>query len=79
MKIEIIQFHTVGQLKKALGDLPDDRLIICQVVSKDGKAWNLWGEFCPQISNSSNMACLTLKHDQLTTLPNVEENFNNYK
>ena len=78
MEVEIIEFHTVGQLKKALDNLPDDRFIVCQVVSNDGKAWNLWGEFCPQIPNG-NMACLTFRHDQLTTLPDVEENFNDYE
>lgn len=63
-----VNFHTVGTLKKALEGLPDDRFIACQVVAKDGKAWNMWGEFCPQVSQGT-IACLTFRHDELETLP----------
>lgn len=61
-------FCNVGELRKALEDLPDDRFIACQVVAKDGKAWNMWGEFCPQVPQGT-IACLTFKHDELDTLP----------
>lgn len=63
-----VNFHTVGTLKNALEGLPDDRFIACQVVAKDGKAWNMWGEFCPQVSQGT-IACLTFRHDELETLP----------
>ena len=63
-----VNFHTVGQLKNALKDLPDDRFIACQVVAKDGKAWNMWGEFCQQVPQGT-IACLTFRHDELETLP----------
>ena len=63
-----VNFCNVGELRKALEDLPDDRFIACQVVAKDGKAWNMWGEFCPQVPQGT-IACLTFKHDELDTLP----------
>ena len=63
-----VNFNLVGQLRKALEGLPDDRLIICQVVATDGKAWNMWGEFCPQVPQGT-IACLTFRHDELETLP----------
>ena len=63
-----VNFHTVGTLKKALEGLPDDRFIVCQVVAKDGKVWNMWGEFCPQVPQGT-IACLTFRHDELKTLP----------
>jgi hypothetical protein len=63
-----VNFHTVGTLKKALEGLPDDRYIVCQVVAKDGKVWNMWGEFCPQVPQGT-IACLTFRHDELETLP----------
>lgn len=63
-----VNFHTIGTLKKALEGLPDDRFIACQVVAKDGKAWNMWGEFCPQVPQGT-IACLTFRHDELETLP----------
>lgn len=66
--LDTVNFHTVGQLKNALKDLPDDRFIACQVVAKDGKAWNMWGEFCPQVPQGT-IACLTFRHDELETLP----------
>ena len=61
-------FHTVGQLRKLLEDLPDDRFIACQVVAADGKAWNMWGQFCGQVPHET-IACLTFAHDELKTLP----------
>jgi hypothetical protein len=63
----VTEFHTVGQLKKILKYLPNDRFIACQVVAKDGKAWNMRGEFCPQVHQGS-IACLTFSHDDLKTL-----------
>lgn len=63
-----VNFHSVGTLKKALKGLPDDRFIACQVVAKDGKVWNMWGEFCPQVPQGT-IAFLTFRHDELETLP----------
>lgn len=65
-------FSTVGALRKVLDGVPDDRLIICQVVAADGRAWNMWGEFCPQAPHGT-VAVLTLRHDELKTLPEVKE------
>ena len=63
-----VNIHQVGQLRKALEGLPDDTFIACQVVAKDGKAWNMWGEFCPKVPQGT-IACLTFRHDELETLP----------
>jgi len=63
-----VNFCKVGELRKALENLPDDRFIACQVVAKDGKAWNMWGEFCPQVPQGT-IAALTFRHDELETLP----------
>lgn len=63
-----VTFYTVGSLKKALEGLPEDRFIACQVVAKDGKAWNMRGEFCAQVPQGT-IACLTFRHDELETLP----------
>ena len=63
-----VNFCNVGELRKALENLPDDRFIACQVVAKDGKAWNMWGEFCPQVPQGT-ISCLTFRHDELETLP----------
>ena len=65
---EVIHFSTVGQLRKALEGVPDDRPIICQVVAADHGAWNMHGSFCPQIQRS-NMACVALAHPDLKTMP----------
>lgn len=62
-----IEFHNVGQLKKAIEGIPDDRFIACQVVANDGKAWNMRGEFCPKVSQG-DIACLTFRHEELDTL-----------
>jgi hypothetical protein len=68
MSTKIVSFGTVGELRKALEGVDDNRLIICQVVAKDGKVWNMWGEFCPQIPQGT-IACMQFKHDELETLP----------
>ena len=69
---EIIRFSTVGQLRKALEGVPDDRPIICQVVAVDHGAWNMYGSFCPEIQHS-NMACVALEHPELKTMPQFSD------
>lgn len=68
MRSESIKFSTVGELKKALENVPDDRFLACQVVAVDGTAWNMWGNFCPQVPNGT-IACLTFEHTELETMP----------
>lgn len=68
--MEGITFTTVGELKKLIKNLPNDRLIVPQVVSTDNTAWNCYAKFKDKIHNS-NISCLTLYHPQLKTLPNI--------
>lgn len=65
MKHHII---TVGDLREALKDLPDDRFIACQVVGQDHTAWNCIGEFISQVPNGT-IAAIQLSHAELKTLP----------
>jgi hypothetical protein len=67
----ITDICTVGTLKKALDSLPNDRFIGCQVVANDGKTWLMRGEFCSKVMLGS-IACITLRHDDLKTLPNIK-------
>lgn len=68
---EVHKFCRVGQLRKALEDLPDDKFIHCQVAAKDGKAWMMWGEFAPRVKDG-DIAVLSFRHDELETLPDEE-------
>jgi len=67
LKMGSIKFNTVGQLRKALEGVPDDRIIVPQVVAEDGSAWNMWAEFCPQVPQGT-IACLQLTHIELKSL-----------
>ena len=66
-----INVCNVKSLRAALEDLPDDRLIICQVVGQDGTAWNLHGSFTSQVPNGT-IAILTFEHPELKTLPEIK-------
>lgn len=61
-----IEFYTVGQLRKALADLPDDQFLVCQVAGQEGGAWNLCGTF---FAPSKGPASLVFKHPALIRLP----------
>lgn len=63
-----VEFYTVGQLRAALEGVPDDRVIMAQVVAVDGSAWNMRATFMARIP-AGNVAALTLEHPQLATLP----------
>lgn len=64
----ITPVYDVKDLRNALENLPDDRIVMCQVVGQDGSAWNMRGSFCKQVQNG-NISVLTFKHDELKTLP----------
>lgn len=64
----------VADLRKALEGLPDERLIVSQVVAMDGTAWNLAAEFCPTAAGG-NVAVLSLTHPLLRTMPDPETVF----
>lgn len=60
-------FQTVGELRKAIEGVPDDRLLICQVVGKESGAWNMESSFTAKVPHGT-MAVLTLDHPQLQRL-----------
>ena len=68
MSIEDCTFGTVGQLRALLEGVPDDRVIIPQVVGSESGAWNMIASFTPLIQGGS-MATLTLWHPHLDRLP----------
>lgn len=70
-KENTVSIYNVKTLREALDGLPDDRIIMCQIVGKDGSAWNLWGSFCKLVPNG-DIAVLTFEHDRLKTLPKIE-------
>lgn len=63
-----IPFVNVGELRKALEGVPDDRFIACQVVAKDGRTWNMNATFCPRVPHGT-IAAITFDHHELKTLP----------
>lgn len=67
-----IRFATVGELRRALDGVPDERFVACQVIATDGSAWMMWGSFCPQVPQGT-IAALTMEHAELKTLPPVGE------
>lgn len=67
---EPVEVTRVGKLRAALEGLPDDRLILCQVVGADGSAWNVGGSFVPQVRYGT-VALLQMSHPELTTLPPI--------
>lgn len=69
--VNIKSFSTVGELKKILQDLPDDRLIISQVVGSEEGAWNMQSEFCKKVQNGE-ISVITLKHPDLKKLPKIK-------
>ena len=63
-----IDFYNVGQLKDAIKNMPDNTMLFFQVVAKDGGAWNL---HCEISYNQDGFATISLTHDELLTLDNV--------
>jgi hypothetical protein len=62
---EPVDITTVGALRKALDDVPDDRPIFCQVVAVDGTVWTTPAEFIQH----GKIAAIILRHPDLKTLP----------
>lgn len=62
------EISNVGQLRKALEGLPDDRPILAQVVSTNGQAWNLMCEFTADPKFLKWASVMTMKHPELTSL-----------
>lgn len=59
------KFYTIGQLKEAIKDLPDDALIYPQVTAKDGSSWYMSAAID---KTPSGLIVLTLTHTDLQTL-----------
>lgn len=62
------EISNVGQLRKAIEGLPDDRSILFQVVSTNGQAWTLMCEFTAYPKYLKWASVMTMKHPQLTSL-----------
>lgn len=65
---------TVGELKKALENVPDDRVLKAQVAALDGGAWMLNVEFSALVPAGPSepggfMSLLKLTHPDLETMP----------
>ncbi|QQO97288.1 hypothetical protein M1M30_gp183 [Maribacter phage Colly_1] len=63
---------TVGGLKKALENLPDDRGILSQVIGSQEGAWTMKAEFhslTGPLDHPSDYSVITLSHPDLKTLP----------
>ncbi|MEO6421713.1 MAG: hypothetical protein ABIR84_03290 [Candidatus Nitrotoga sp.] len=65
---------TIGELKQALEDVPDDRLLKAQVVAKNGSSWTLDVELCALVPAGSSapgesMSVLKLTHPDLESMP----------
>lgn len=66
---ETLEVCTVGQLRAALADCPDDRPILAQVAATNGEAWNMQMVFTARPRFLKWAAILTLRHDELKRLP----------
>ncbi len=60
----IIKFHTVGQLKEALKDVPDDTGVMCQTVAVNGDAWNMFAQIVP-LNDKVKSTILQLYHPDM--------------
>ena len=68
-----IEISTVGKLRAAVADLPDDAPIIVQVVAEDGTTWNMFLTVALGKDHgfrwAVNPAILTVRHPDLRTFP----------
>ena len=67
-----MEVHNIKTLKEAIKGLPDDTPIFCQVVAKDGSAWNLRCDVTPP-KKGLDMAILQLHHDSIKTMPEIKD------
>lgn len=64
-------FHRASELKELVNNLPDDTVILCQVVAEDGTIWSVFPELSGVLDSfkwKSPVAALTLTHPELKTL-----------
>jgi hypothetical protein len=62
-------FATVGALRAALKDRPDDQEILCQVVGQDHSAWYMLGTVGEIPGANPPKLAVSLSHPTLRTLP----------
>lgn len=65
----------IASLRKALEDLPGDRIIFCQVAFGDGGAWNMGGSFTPCVPGG-DIALLSFSHPSFNRMPSVDPDDN---
>lgn len=66
-KVQNSAIMKVGDLKKKLIDLPDDALIMCQVVAADGTVWNMGGD----AGTAGSLFVIQLSHPDVKSLPGI--------
>lgn len=65
-------FSNVGDLRRFFDDIDDENPVLCQVIDKHAKAWNLWGKL--STSEDGKKVFLQLEHDELEHLPDIDNN-----
>ena len=69
---ESAHFRTAGDLRALLDGVPDDRIIMAQVVGSESGAWNMVPTFAPCSGcthGSGDISVLTFSHPMLSHLP----------
>jgi hypothetical protein len=66
---DTVNVATVGDLRRAIDGLPDDRPILCQVIATNNDAWNMFCEFTALPESLKWASVLQLKHRELKRLP----------
>lgn len=72
-KQQVYKIGLVGDLRKAIEGLPDNKPILSQVVAVDGKAWNCFFDFIPNSNNDTEFSFVSLSHTMLKTLPSCAD------
>ena len=57
----------VSEVIERLQTLPQDKVVLCQVVAEDGKTWNCFYEF-NDVKDSDWLCQLRISHPQIATL-----------
>ncbi len=67
------KLSTVGILREAVKDYPDDTVIITQVCGTSGDAWNLCGSIAEIPASRPLMLQIALRHPDLVKLPEWQQ------
>lgn len=62
------EFYNVGQIREAIKDLPDDHVIMAQVVDQQGAAWNMHMTLYTNVKGRFPTS-IVMSHPDLKILP----------